>query len=292
MQRRNFLTAVAAAPLAAAPAAAGFRFLHLTDLHIQPELHAVDGCRMCFDHARQTSADFALLGGDLVFDVMAQPLPRAKALWSMFGENIKRLETKIHPAVGNHDVFGWNSKSGIASDDPGYGKKMFEDQVGPRYRSFNHQGWHFIILDSIQPAAAPHYFAGGIDDDQLSWLKADLAKVGPTAPIVVSTHIPLVSAAPQILDGANRHAELMIVNARAVLDLLWQHNLKMVLQGHTHICENVEYNGCQFITGGAVSGNWWKGKRLFHPEGYGVIDVKGDQATWSYRSYGFQADPA
>jgi hypothetical protein len=56
-------------------------------------------------------------------------------------------------------------------------------------------------------------------------------------------------------------------------------NPKMVLQGHTDIRESVIYNGCQFITSGAVCGRWWKGPREGHPRGFGVLTVRAKRST-------------
>ena len=292
INRRSFLGAslLAGAQTTQAAATGKFKFLHLTDTHIQPELHAADGCRMCFDKARKTAADFTLIGGDLVFDAAQQKHERAKSLYGMYGEAIKRLEMPVHAALGNHDVFGTHPSSGVDRSDPGFGKKMFEDKIGPRYQSFDHKGIHFVILDSIE-LKPDGSFVGGVDTDQINWLKADLAKTGRATPVVVTTHVPLVTAANQILNSGDNWRGLAVRNAREVLDVLWQSNVKMVLQGHTHIVENVDYNGCQFITGGAVCGNWWKGKRLFHPEGYGVVEVAGAKFSYSYHTYGFVADP-
>ena len=293
MNRRHFIGGGSAALLAGSTSQAAipkFKFLHLTDPHIQPELHAGEGCKMCFDHARKAAADFALIGGDLVFDVAEQKMPRAQMLYGMYGEAIKRLELPVHAALGNHDVFGTNTRSGVDQSDPAFGKKMFEDKVGPRYQSFDHKGVHFVILDSIE-LTPDGGFLGGVDAEQIAWLKADVAKTGRTTPVVVTTHIPLVTGAPQILAAGDGWKSTVVRNSREVLDVLWQSNLKMVLQGHTHIVENVDYNGCQFVTGGAICGNWWKGKRLFHPEGYGVIEVTGGKFNYSYRTYGFVADP-
>ena len=49
----------------------GFRFLYFTDTHIQPELDAADGCRMCYGRMAHEPAEFAICGGDLVFAVLA-----------------------------------------------------------------------------------------------------------------------------------------------------------------------------------------------------------------------------
>jgi len=60
------------------------------------------------------------------------------------------------------------------------------------------------------------------------------------------------------------------------------------LQGHTHVVEECTYMGTQYITGGAVCGDWWKGKRLGrHPEGFGVVTVQNDSLTYRYVPYGW-----
>jgi predicted phosphodiesterase len=64
--------------------------------------------------------------------------------------------------------------------------------------------------------------------------------------------------------------------------------VKAVLQGHTHIIENIEYQGCQYITSGAVSGGWWRGDRNGNQPGYGVLTVTGDRISWVYKTYGWK----
>lgn len=269
-------------------ATARFSFAHLTDTHIQPEMKASDGCVMCFDQVRKAKPDFALLGGDLVFDAADQSLERARKVYGLWTETVKRLEMPVHATIGNHDLFGTGPKAGVDRATGGWGKKMFEEKIGPRYHSFDHQGWHFIILDSIE-ITPEGSFRGMVDAEQLAWLETDVQKA-KGKPTVALVHIPLLSAAPKILNYSGPATDRIIVaNANDVLAILFKTDLRMVLQGHTHICEKVEYKGCQFITSGAVSGNWWKGDRLGFKEGYGIIEVANGQATWSYKTYGFQA---
>jgi 3',5'-cyclic AMP phosphodiesterase CpdA len=193
--------------------------------------------------------------------------------------------------VGNHDVFGISSKSGIPQTDAHYGKKMFEERIGPRYSSFTHNGWHFVLLDSIGTKTGGRDFTGHVDDEQLAWLQSDLASMPHGAPLVVVTHVPLISAVMQIVPDPWKTAETYLTtNAREVLDVLWPYQPRAVLQGHTHIREKVIYRDCEFITSGAVCGNWWKGPREGHPEGFGVIRVRDGKLEWSYETYGFVSD--
>jgi 3',5'-cyclic-AMP phosphodiesterase len=195
----------------------------------------------------------------------------------------------VHSVPGNHDVFGLSTKSGVLASDPLYGKKMFEDRIGHRFSSFDHKGWHFILLDSIG-VTDDHDFIGLIDQEQLTWLAADLKATGPARPVVLMTHVPIVSAVLQIVpDPWKTPPKYLVTNAQDVLSILAPYNVKAVLQGHTHIRESVIYNGCQFLTSGAVCGNWWKGPRLGHPEGFAVLTVKGDSLSWRYETYGFKA---
>lgn len=287
MDRRSFL----ALPLGAAAVRAAtesFTFVHFTDPHIQPELRAREGCEKAFAAIGATRADFALGGGDLVFDVLESTPQRAKSLFDMYTSAVKGISMKVHQVPGNHDVFGWSTKSPISLTDPMYGKKMFEDRIGPRFSSFDHKGWHFILLDSI--GVEDRKYIGLVDAEQIDWLKRDLEKTGKTTPIVVLTHIPLTTGIVQFISGRGVSLDGWVVtNSRDVLALLSDYNVKAVLQGHTHVRETLDYKGCQYITSGAVSGNWWKGARLGHPEGFALLTVKDDAISWEYRTYGWQA---
>jgi len=66
---------------------------------------------------------------------------------------------------------------------------MYKRYIGNPYYSFDHKGWHFIVLKSIVDAG--NNYKGYIDSVQIEWLKADLAKLDRSTPIVVSTHIRL-----------------------------------------------------------------------------------------------------
>jgi Icc protein len=299
VNRRSFLTVGALGAVAAALeppaalAAVDFSFVHFTDIHIQPELHAAEGSRRCVAKINALKPDFAICGGDLVFDACAVTMPRAAQVFDLYAETVKPLKMPVHTIIGNHDVYGISTNGGVAPTDRAYGKRMFEDRIGPLYSSFDYKGWHFVLLDSIKNGIPGREFIGFVDEEQIAWLKNDLARMTPGSKLVVVTHIPLVSAVLQEVHDPGRAADIFLVtNAQAVLDVLWPYKPKLVLQGHTHIRETVLYNGCQFITSGAVCGNWWKGPREGHPEGFAVLTVHGDDVRWRYETFGFVADTA
>ncbi len=60
-----------------------FTFLFITDAHLQPELNGVIGTDMAFRKARGIKADFAINGGDHVFDALGVPTARSLALFDL-----------------------------------------------------------------------------------------------------------------------------------------------------------------------------------------------------------------
>lgn len=306
MNRRKFLqTSAAAALTLAAPAlpfgksaaktrrAERFTFIHFTDTHVQPELRAGEGLHQCIEVMNRVGADFAIHGGDIVFDVFKTDRKRAHRLYDLYLRELKHFKAPTHHVIGNHDVFGVDPASGVARSDPQYAKRMFEEYLGEgrTYRSFDHGRWHFILLDSIDITSDRSY-RGLIDYEQMEWLQEDLQKTGRERPVVIVTHIPLLTLFWQIIDnhGAPLSPHVALTNAKKVWDLIEPYNVKAVLQGHLHIIEKMEYNGTQYITSGAVCGNWWKGPRMGHPEGFAVCEVEGDNISWRYETYGWKAE--
>ena len=114
------------------------------------------------------------------------------------------LNMPVYNTLGNHEVFGLYEKSGISPDHDQFGKKMFMNRLGEgkTYYSFDHKGWHFIILDGIGYTPDRRYY-GYIDSLQMVWLKNDISKVNNKVPVAISTHIPLFSIYGQMKRGPN-----------------------------------------------------------------------------------------
>lgn len=302
LTRRELLQgagALALAPLASRLSVAvspekPFRFVHITDIHIEPELDAPKGVALCVRKILQLDPrpEFVITGGDHPFDLLTCTRERADVQFKLLAEALKPLEMPVFHTVGNHDVYGWNPRSPASPADPLYGKRMFEERVADSrtYRSFDRHGWHFIILDDIQRTNRD-WFAM-VDDAQLQWLKADLAKAGPTCPKIVVVHVPLFTIFSQYYAGSTFPSPntLICQNGKQVHELLRGHNVKIVLQGHTHVVEDCSYLGTRYLTAGSVCGEWWKGPRLgVHPEGFSVVDCSAGDARWTYHPYGWRS---
>ncbi|GAA4480501.1 hypothetical protein GCM10023157_18290 [Gluconacetobacter asukensis] len=271
-----------------------FTFLFITDAHIQPELAAARGCHDCFRHAHMIPADFVMQGGDHVFDALGVGRPRAMDLMKLYLKTELDLGLPVHHTIGNHDCLGIYTKSGVSPKDVLYGKKYFQDCFGSLHYSFDHKGVHFVVLDSIG-ITGDRAYEGRIDAEQIDWLRHDLATIPAGMPVVVSVHIPLVTALDVYLPAPEippRHQSLRVVNSGEILDLFDTVNVIAVLQGHTHVLERVDWHGVPYITGGAVSGNWWHGTRLGTREGFLVVDVANGRVSTRYETYGFKSiDP-
>ncbi len=269
-----------------------FSFVFLTDIHVQKELDADKGFSAAINKVNQLSPDFVLTGGDLIMDALGQTYGHADSLFALYTSLQQNFNMPVYNTLGNHEVFGLYEKSGISPQHAEYGRGMYLKRMDydQTYYSFDHKGWHFIVLDAIGFTPERRYF-GHIDSTQLQWIKNDLAHIDPQTPIVLSTHIPFVSVFGQFKQGSTYGMSQgeVIVNAHEVLQQFENHNLKLVLQGHLHALENIEYKGTHYITGGAVCAEWWKGPRDGFPEGFVVVDVKDDDFEWRYETYGWQS---
>ncbi|MCX6217077.1 metallophosphoesterase [Spirosoma sp.] len=303
MNRRTLLKSAALLPAIATEAAISpnlvrkrsVRFAYLGDTHITPETKPIESIAKCFHHVQKQvdKPSFILHGGDVIMDALAEDRQKVQQQWDAWNGLVKADNSlPIEYCIGNHDIWGFeNAKSDLL-----YGKKWAIDQmkISGRYRSFDRNGWHFIILDSVQPKPNGKWYTGYIDSEQMDWLKADLAKTNPKTPILVLSHIPIFSptgffSETNVKEGIwNISAGLVLANTPDLLKLFYQYpNVKAALSGHMHLLDRVEYNGVTYLCNGAVSGNWWKSDVYQQTKaGYALFDLYDDGSIErTYLSY-------
>ena len=266
-----------------------FDFIFMTDTHIRPELDAPEGCHEAFTKIHSLHPDFVIQGGDHIDDALEASRERAVALFDLYAKSEKFLNIPVYHTIGNHDVFGVANTS--SHSDPLYGKRMYQERYGDTFFSFNHRGCHFVILDSIQIVGDT--YEARIDASQLTWLEKDLGSLGPHTPVIVVTHVPLVTGASSYAEPwADKVGKIFVQNAWQILPLLEKQNVLAVFQGHTHINEVVTFRSIPYVSCGAVCGNWWHGPRWGTPEGFTVVSIRDGTCTWRYETYGFHSiDP-
>src|SRR6056297_64147 len=137
-----------------------FKFVFMTDIHLQEERSGAKGFEKAIKRTNQIDPDFVLTGGDQIMDALGQSEQRATHLFDLYARLSKKFNMCIYNTLGNHDVFGLYEESGISPQHSKYGKTMYKErmQKGSTYYSFNHKGWHFMILDAIGYTEDRHYY--------------------------------------------------------------------------------------------------------------------------------------
>lgn len=269
-----------------------FSFVFITDIHLTYERNAIPGFKKAIEEVNRLKPEFVITGGDLVMDVLGQRYSFADSLYNLYSETVKEIRVPVYNTMGNHEIYGIYSRSGADLAHPEYGEKMYEKRLGKSFYSFVHKRWKFFILNSVEDTGKEKYI-GLIDSTQMGWLKEELQKTDTLTPLIIVTHIPFITVNSQVYrySTAPNDSGTVVVNSREILSLFRHHNLKLVLQGHLHLVEDIFIDGIRFVTGGAVSANWWRGPYRGDEEGFILVKVKDKGFSWKFIDYGWEAKP-
>ena len=130
---------------------------------------------------------------------------------------LRELNLPIHFVPGEHDT-----------QDEHNGRE-FLNRFGAHTRgdgwySFDHSGVHFIALVNVVHLNPGGF--GGLGEDQIAWIRDDVAHLRSSTPIVVFAHMPMWSLYPQWGWGTQ--------DAEAALEPLARFGSVTVLNGHVH----------------------------------------------------------
>jgi Icc protein len=188
------------------PRRKSLRIAHLTDVHVHPDGPSGRGLASCLRHVHShfNRPELILNGGDAVLDARNADEDEARAQWKIW-QRVLRDECRLpfEHCLGNHDFWGGSRDGGKTADaDHRYGKQWAMNEFGlsEPYRSFDRSGWHFIVLDSVFPHG--NGYQARLDDEQFEWLQADLQSTAKTTPVLILSHIPILSACA-LFDGEN-----------------------------------------------------------------------------------------
>lgn len=262
-----------------------FTFAYFTDVHLNKDNrgNGDDGLRMALADAKAKNVDFIIFGGDNVdSDALGSAEQTADSLHTRFKNIVASSGIPTYFTIGNHDRYYLNNG---AVDSLGF--NLFEKHFGKTYQSFTHNDVHFILLNSLYPCAEGPY---SIDAQQMEWLKTDLEQTGAETPVVVSIHVPMLSLYYPVVEGNFKGFD-MIYNTKDVFEVLNKYNVKLILQGHQHIYEQIQERNRWFVTAGAISAYWWEGAFLETEEGYLLVHVDTqNNLTWEYVDYGWKVE--
>ena len=208
-----------------------------------------------------------------------------------------------HTIIGNHDL-------NFEAPDDELSAETFKRIFGPTYYSFDYGQAHFVALDNViwlgpNPELRNASYTAGFGEQQLAWLKNDLASVPREKLVVLFMHIPLAMAddvpfpdtpgKPPIFIEADRLALMKLIEDRP-------HTLS--ISGHTHVQYNAYLGAAQGWNGaqphhhfncGTTSGSWWSGApdetgipnttmRDGTPNGYAFLNVSGSDYTIDWQA--------
>jgi 3',5'-cyclic AMP phosphodiesterase CpdA len=215
--------------------------------------------------------DFIVFTGDLTHTTDDGKERRARM--KRFREIVGALSVKdVRFMPGEHD----------ASLDKG---EAFKEFFGATHYTFDHKGVHFIVIDNVSDPT------GAIGDEQMDWLRADLAKLKPDANIVVFTHRPLFDLAPK-WDWATR-------DGAQAIEMLMPYENVTVFYGHIHHEHHTTANGVVhhatqslmiplFPAGTRAERTMvpWDSKRPYAGMGWRTVSARGRGAAWEVNPQG------
>ena len=191
-------------------------FVQISDSHIgfnkaaNPDVTATLREAIAKVNALATRPSFVLHTGDLT------QLSKAEE-FDTLSESLKALKTdRIFYVPGEHDVLNDNGEM--------FHQRFGQDTQGDGWYSFDQQGAHFIGLVNVLNLKAGGL--GSLGNEQLEWLKKDVAKLKSSTPIVVFAHIPLWAIYPQWGWGTD--------DSEQALSYLRRFGSVTVLNGHIH----------------------------------------------------------
>ncbi|HEY4081193.1 MAG TPA: metallophosphoesterase [Burkholderiaceae bacterium] len=209
--------------LAAGTSTGDFSFVQISDTHIgfkrdaNPDVVGSLRHAMADINGLAQRPSFVVHTGDISHLSKTEEFGAAKELFKEM-----RVD-RIHTVPGEHDALD----DGVS----GYLKHFDHDGKGRAWYSFDQGGIHFIGLNNVLNFKLGTLAAFG--DEQLAWLKADLAGVSRSTPIVVLAHIPMWTVWAAWGWGT--------ADANEAMALLRPYGSVTVLNGHIHqVLQKVE----------------------------------------------------
>lgn len=200
-------------------------FVQISDTHIgfnkdaNPDVSGTLEKSIALVNAMPSPPDFIIHTGDITHLARPDQFDTAQQLLA------KLAVKELHTVPGEHDVADATQSE--------YFKRFGAASGNKGYYSFDHKGVHFVALINVlnfKPGGL-----GGLGDDQLKWLQADLGAQSASTPIVVFAHMPLWSIYEPWGWGTG--------DADQAMNLLLRFGSVTILNGHIHqIVQKVEGN--------------------------------------------------
>ena len=204
------------------------------------------------------------------------------------GFAVSRVGMPVFHVMGNHDCNYYNAHQPIFPDAHNstyniVAQRDHEEVFGPVNYSFNRGDVHIIGMRNIYYTSNTAQSCKlGFLNEQVEWLKQDLALVPKDHTVLFCVHIPMMK-------------DNTLYNTPEVMTLLNTFKKMHIISGHRHFIWNYEYakegtiytNIYEHVMG-AVCGAWWKTNLCGDgaPCGFGVFVGEGKDLTdWYHIGY-------
>ena len=248
MQRKDFLehvawtgagiayalsaTGIMTGTAVAAGASGTIEFVQISDSHIgfhqaaNPDVSGTLQAAVAKINALATQPKFVIHTGDVTHLSKPEQFATAKDILS-------QLRAPLIVIPGEHDFIG--------KDYDSFFKAFPSTQRGKKWFSWDQNGTHFVALINVFDFEK----MGLLGNDQLDWLRRDLAAQKASTPVVVFTHAPLYALFPSwgwtTQDGSQ------------ALAMLKPFDNVTVLSGHIHQVVTHQEGNIRFATADATA---------------------------------------
>ncbi len=254
-----------------------------SDVHALPESDSRAALKLAAEAINNTHPDLIIGGGDYIKDNNHHSPQEMSELWKAYRGFQDALKAPMLGAIGNHDLVAALLKDGTSSkvDSRAYFRSNL-NQSNTWY-AVDRGGYHFVLLDPIVVVGGSDKIVGTISEEQLRWIRRDAEILPPAMPVVLVSHMPLLTSFFQATEGATAAApkNRVLTNNREVV-AAYGNRVVLVLQGHLHVYEKIEWQGVTYITGGAISGDWWHGAWHGTEPGFTLIRLQGRNVESKY----------
>lgn len=219
-----------------------------------------------------------------------------------FFEGINQATSQIgipwFHSIGNHDE-NYDAREIRFADE------SFERHYGPSTYSFNQGKVHIIVLDDViyPNNLTKSWYAGGLTEDQFSFVENDLRFVPKDHLVLLMMHIPFYN-------GGDLGENFLVEHRARLFELLADRPFTLSVSGHMHAQLHYFFDASHgwqqekphhHYTVGTTSGDWWSGELRKNgvpettmydgtPQGYNILRFNGNQYTYDYRVFGESED--
>ena len=252
--------------------------------------HSLDICEdfyLDLKESREKITDrevYGLMLGDIVHENMS--------LYPYYTAGISATGIHMFNVIGNHD----HDYTATTERD---GARVFEQYFGPSYYSANLGKIHLVVLDNlimkvVDGKVAKNGYSYGLTEEEWTWLQNDLKFVDKNTTIMVAAHSPMFKT-KTLGDYATS------ANTKHGADygaLFAKYKKVHAWAGHTHVTFNYnypadsEFKNIEVHTVARSTGELWTNEYCSSgtPRGYTVVEVDGDNVSWSFKPTIYQAE--